>query len=1512
MRAFFLGALWALVVVLWGHLAWPWVAGDAVSAQSGGEGTAVSIEDEPYAYWKCWRTGTTLGQGFTNRAQGAGGGGFATPYLPDWSVLASEGRMLPEDGLDKGRWQQTRSQYLDARFYRTPGLRDGNYNPLSPGNAAVFKPFGEDGSDKSLFGPRDARDILPQWNPFVVAAAPRISKLEVTWDTHAGDAGEGSIDEVLRGQQEQVADTETAEHLVYRQGPYRGSSTVSSTGVLSSYAPVYEVGDLGSAHPDVGYRVQTGFEEDQVMVLSGTSYTSSAGGNTTTTYNISSQPRNVTNEVSITNRNSAAHPEVNAAQVTVQAARVVLNQIGTTGYHDDSVAPPKPIRALQDPSGSYHSIPGYQFATVELTGGNVPACFIAAVPDQHGNSVFRREYRGYCWMVRAGATPSATDATQSTAGLGVPLPDGMDVGVGTSDVRASLSHFLDGWGPHFTIPVYETGPEPAADDSVLDANTPAERQDALDPVVADDGPNDALIVAIDLKSDYRRDPRTDYNLSDGSGNNGYRWKLFGDDRLESRYHMFSDGATYQVGYNQSYMVPPFLGTKNDIKKNERILPYLYDDDGGVEGLGLESMFLWPVRLDEMNYYLFRVPGFTHDHLRDRGHIMNLAYAHSTGVIQDGINANFLGLTLRLTSQPMGEAAPIPADAEGTSGRTDFGFTAHHVNPFTDGNVYYPFYDLDIYRNETVGNSYGGSADAGYSSNGSGVLLSRSMLVKAGVTAPIDRGDGADQYGNNATFRFQIEEGLPVGVPEGGGREDVLDRLGFSPSYLAYLASQDPQKRSKDPLEQAWPNARINPDDTHLLLVTFYEGRIAGEWRIQNALDVPLVGNVGLPAQVAWGTDKLGLTQELGSVPRFQFRRVMCRVLVPADGVVTPASGFEGVKEKLGEVRDKVVGALAGVVDRLIGWLEDLPKQLMETGTKVAAGATCEGAGFIDTLGDNVPARHESSSAGGADVGLSDADADVGLSGVEADSYLGKEQCRQVSQEVTARTGDCTDVGRTVDDPACRGVPSVGFRAWRVISSGELQSYGTEGRHDYYATRWVPRSASDYEDVLLVPYATDTGDGDWVDRMESNAISLPLSANIDLGVGAARLEFDYDKIDLLYGRPIGSGVDGYLQSRETEIRWDEQDSADFLRRRSSGRFDGYILYVRPDPKAGWYHNTSETGKTLKQRLDEFAPRTDEVQNRAAVLTSPGAELRFVLPLYYLQFGGGQLGGKTAVRRVQGFDVGPVLGHRKDAKCTDSHIGILSQRASKIGDRLGTGLRYVDAAGGVASGRFECDGDPNEHKWEPGNQKVAFVGASDWAYLDAYLSRLWYLGDGYRYQFALSAYRGMPGIDDSWVEGPRSDWVTVSGGAELACRDKYVIASRWAADANDPRWVRYAADVSIPRGFTLPDGSPATSHDYYQAVFDRYDCRELLASGGALERFSDTYSAYRKEFQNAGGVTRLEPTVERGVLGAQAAPDLSGIYESTSLVGSRVCGNFWNGTPSGQTWNSPVTRTIWHVS
>ena len=50
----------------------------------------------------------------------------------------------------------------------------------------------------------------------------------------------------------------------------------------------------------------------------------------------------------------------------------------------------------------------------------------------------------------------------------------------------------------------------------------------------------------------------------------------------------------------------------------------------------------------MNYYLFRVPGFTHQHLGERGHIYNLSHAHSSGVSTDGVNVQFLGMTAEIT------------------------------------------------------------------------------------------------------------------------------------------------------------------------------------------------------------------------------------------------------------------------------------------------------------------------------------------------------------------------------------------------------------------------------------------------------------------------------------------------------------------------------------------------------------------------------------------------------------------------------------------------------------------------------------------------------------------------------------------------------------------------------------------------------------------------------------------------------------------------------------------------
>lgn len=94
----------------------------------------------------------------------------------------------------------------------------------------------------------------------------------------------------------------------------------------------------------------------------------------------------------------------------------------------------------------------------------------------------------------------------------------------------------------------------------------------------------------------------------------------------------------------------------------------------------------------------------------------------------------------------------------------------------------------------------------------------------------------------------------------------------------------------------------------------------------------------------------------------------------------------------------------------------------------------------------------------------------------------------------------------------------------------LRSDGAEGKDDYFAVRWLLRNENNYRDVKPVPYALWIGEEDWVDWTVSSAVSLPDSVDTDLGVGAARFDFDFDNIDVLYSRRSGIGVDGYLWLR----------------------------------------------------------------------------------------------------------------------------------------------------------------------------------------------------------------------------------------------------------------------------------------------------------------------------------------------------------------------------------------------
>ena len=124
-----------------------------------------------------------------------------------------------------------------------------------------------------------------------------------------------------------------------------------------------------------------------------------------------------------------------------------------------------------------------------------------------------------------------------------------------------------------------------------------------------------------------------------------------------------------------------------------------------------------------------------------------------------------------------------------------------------------------------------------------------VLVKAGVASP---DDGLSM----SRFQFHIADVLRYGsLPEG----PLSQSLGLS-------------NRGKVPFLrfQNWPNAPLSPNHTHILVVTFYEAREAGSFYIRP----------GFQSGADGGTDFGGGA----SIPKVEYRRILCRVLVPPMGV----------------------------------------------------------------------------------------------------------------------------------------------------------------------------------------------------------------------------------------------------------------------------------------------------------------------------------------------------------------------------------------------------------------------------------------------------------------------------------------------------------------------------------------------------------------------------------------------------------------------------------------------------
>ena len=232
-------------------------------------------------------------------------------------------------GVEK--WKRTRADLIDARFYRSSGLnrhpRIGGAHP--PGSASLL-----DAAQQEDFFESNKDALLPDWNPFLTDADARIQDIDIERSTGSGRTGDAHSDDVDRLQQEQGASATVSEQEVGRAVAYRGNSD-SVAGKLSEYAPSNEDPTLAGQNA-LGARVQYGTKSDQVIDISGTMQTGGSGGSVSSVVTIESVSRDVTNNVSITDRNDPTNPEVFTTSVTKAEDIPRLVVFSGTGWLDDS------------------------------------------------------------------------------------------------------------------------------------------------------------------------------------------------------------------------------------------------------------------------------------------------------------------------------------------------------------------------------------------------------------------------------------------------------------------------------------------------------------------------------------------------------------------------------------------------------------------------------------------------------------------------------------------------------------------------------------------------------------------------------------------------------------------------------------------------------------------------------------------------------------------------------------------------------------------------------------------------------------------------------------------------------------------------------------------------------------------------------------------------------------------------------------------------------------------------
>ena len=477
-----------------------------------------------------------------------------------------------------------------------------------------------------------------------------------------------------------------------------------------------------------------------------------------------------------------------------------------------------------------------------------------------------------------------------------------------------------------------------------------------------DGGSDQFSVTLELDRFHREDFRWD----GGDLGQDLIMRRFGSPRFRTVYKGYGNNRTRLESYNElggGRRDTQLSSAANHTGYRQPSLSRAFNVDSPPLLLAGVSHIRWPVDLQDLNWYLYQLPG---EYQRGDMHWMLWL---DEDAVQKLVNGGY-GQSVTPLVDPPAPAPPAPAPVCELKGEV---VLPENINCEVDGAD-----NLDALRKGEVPGVYF-PFDTDDGSEG----LNRGMLVLQGVERPKE--DEGQDVRSLSVFQFDVKEQEPMGrATESGGQAEAR-----------YGIPTDPDSR-KDYLD-SWPRGAIDPNRSYLMVVTYYES-------YRHYYD--------LESRVAFENYLDGSRIRL---PKRYVRRVVCRLMVSPSGFAPAGEEGGGGIGWLNSAAEKVFQAVGRGLEVLSGWLSSVLRAVISFpgwGVKQGGALACGGLSKVDEL---------TAEAAGADAGtrVSESGDVLVVNAAVSSRKEGFDDCERVSAPVVPTCETSTDVifqGRCVQLP----------------------------------------------------------------------------------------------------------------------------------------------------------------------------------------------------------------------------------------------------------------------------------------------------------------------------------------------------------------------------------------------------------------------------------------------------------------------------------------------------------------